>query len=82
MSTIILAFFAGAAVGGCVAALWLLHLMERRAKRYKEAEVTLSFTPDVVNTVGARLMLDFMERHGLVLVTPEGETKTPRQVLH
>lgn len=80
MSTIVWAFFAGVAVGAYVSALWLLHLMERRARRYKEAALNLTVTPAVVSQINEQIVIYWLNERGLCWM-PKGKDFTwPKEV--
>lgn len=79
MSTIAWAFFAGAAVGAYVSALWLLHLMERRAQRYKEATTHLTVTPEVLNQLNGIMVSQWLDQRGMCWMPKGQEFKWPKE---
>lgn len=72
MNTIAWAFFAGAALGAYVSALWLLYVVERRAQRYKEAKVELVVTAELAQKIVDKCMGEALQNSGLV-VMPKGK---------
>ena len=79
MSTIVWAFFAGAAVGGYLSALWLLHLMERRVARYKDGGVHLTVTPEVLNQLNGVMVTQWLDQHGYCWMPKGQEFKWPKE---
>lgn len=80
MSTIAWAFFAGAAAGAYVSALWLLHLVERRARRYKDAAPPLTVTPDVVKQINGAIVTAWLDANGYCWMPKGREFKWPKEV--
>jgi hypothetical protein len=72
MNTMAEAFIAGALVGICIALAWALHLVERRAKRYKEADFKLVVTSELAQKIVDKCMAEALHNSGLV-VMPKGK---------
>ena len=79
MNAIAWAFFAGVAVGGYLSALWLLHLLERRAMRYKEAGPRLTVTPEVLNQLNAVMVTQWLDARGMCWMPKGQEFKWPKE---
>lgn len=79
MKTIALAFFAGAAIGAYVSALWLLHIVEQRAKRYKEATFKLSVTPELAQKIVDECLKKALDDNGLVVMPKGREFTWPKE---
>lgn len=80
MNTIVWAFFAGVAVGGYISALWLLHTLERRAQRYKEAGPRLIVTPEVLNQLNTVMVEQWLDQRGMCWMPKGQEFKWPKEI--
>jgi hypothetical protein len=65
-------FLFGFLFGVCIGLTWALHLMERRAKRYKEAKVELVVTSELAQKIVDNCMTEALQNSGLV-VMPKGK---------
>ena len=80
MTQITLAFAAGLVFGVGIALTWALHLMERRARRYKEAAVVLQVTPELAARVNQGIVEEWLNQRGLVWVPKGREFVWPGEV--
>lgn len=80
MSGLVASFFVGALCGSVIALAWALHIMERRAKSYKEAPVELRITPEVASQIADDMVHQWLERRGLVAMPREREFTWPGEV--
>lgn len=74
------AFIAGAALGCYVALAIALHILERRAMRYKEAALHLTVTPELVAQINGELATQWLDKHGYVWMPKWKEFKWPTEV--
>lgn len=80
MNEIVAAFLVGALFGVCVGLTWALHLVERRAKRYKEAALHLTVTPEVVNRINAAVVTQWLDANGYCWMPKGREFTWPKEV--
>jgi len=80
MNEIVIAFLVGALFGVCIGLTWALHLVERRAKRYKEAALHLTVTPEVLNQLNSIMVTQWLDAHGYVWMPKGQEFRWPKEV--
>lgn len=80
MSDIVSAFFAGAGLGCYVALALALHIMERRARRYKEATVELKVTPEVLTQLNGVMVTQWLDSQGYCWMPKGREFKWPKEI--
>ncbi|OHC68615.1 MAG: hypothetical protein A3H93_09130 [Rhodocyclales bacterium RIFCSPLOWO2_02_FULL_63_24] len=70
-----------AALAGLVIGLTLaLHIVERRASRYKEAALHLTVTPEVLNQLNGVMVTAWLDQHGYCWMPKGQEFKWPKEV--
>lgn len=77
---IVWAFLAGAALGGYLALAIALHIMERRARRYKEAALNLTVTPEVMSQINSQIIMQWLDANGYCWMPKGQEFKWPKEV--
>lgn len=80
MSAITAAFVMGALFGVCIGLTWALHILERRAKRYKEAALHLTVTPEVVAKLNGEIVTAWLNANGYAWMPKGQEFKWPKEV--
>ena len=76
---IVWAFIAGAALGGYLALAIALHIVERRAKRYKEAALHFTVTPETLTQLNSVMVTAWLDAHGYVWMPKGQEFKWPKE---
>lgn len=77
---VVIVFALGVLLGVCVGLAWALHIMEQRAKRYKERALQLTVTPELVAQINATLATQWLDSHGYCWMPKGKEFRWPREV--
>ncbi len=80
MSEITGAFVIGFLFGVCIALTWALHIVERRAKRYKEAALQLTVTPEVVVKINGAIAAQWLDANGFCWMPKGREFTWPKEI--
>ena len=76
----IASFTIGALLGVCVGLTWALHIVERRAKRYKESALHLTVTPAVLTQLNTVIVNQWLDANGYCWMPKGREFTWPKEV--